>query len=182
MSDPLILLSLIVFLPAAGAIFLAFVPSNKDDLIRYITLAVTISVLVVCCIGFFSQGDTQFLDAQASMQSAFNKSWIPSFNIYYFMGIDGISFPLIMLTAVVSVLAMGASWSITKQVKGYCILFLLLETGMLGVFHGTRLLPVLRLLGSHAAADVLPHRSLGWGRVANTRRSSSSSTPWSAAC
>ncbi|MCP4810972.1 MAG: NADH-quinone oxidoreductase subunit M, partial [Planctomycetaceae bacterium] len=46
----------------------------------------------------------------------------------------GISFPLVMLTAFISVLAMGASWSITKHIKGYCILFLLLETGMLGVF------------------------------------------------
>ena len=50
------------------------------------------------------------------------------------MGLDGISLPLVVLTAFVSLLAMGASWSITKYVKGYCILFLLLETGMLGVF------------------------------------------------
>ncbi|MEM8679793.1 MAG: NADH-quinone oxidoreductase subunit M, partial [Planctomycetota bacterium] len=54
--------------------------------------------------------------------------------IDYFLGLDGISFPLVVLTAAVSCLAMLASWSITKFVKGYCILFLLLETGMLGVF------------------------------------------------
>ena len=60
--------------------------------------------------------------------------WIRSFNIYYFMGMDGISFPLVLLTSFVSMLAMGASWNITKHVKAYCILFLLLETGMLGVF------------------------------------------------
>ena len=57
-----------------------------------------------------------------------------SFNIYYFMGMDGISFPLVMLTSFLSMLAMGASWQIDKHVKAYCILFLLLETGMLGVF------------------------------------------------
>ncbi len=50
------------------------------------------------------------------------------------MGIDGISFPLVLLTSFVSMLAMGASWPIKKHVKAYCILFLLLETGMLGVF------------------------------------------------
>ena len=50
------------------------------------------------------------------------------------MGLDGISFPLVVLTAFVCLLAMGASWSINKYVKGYCVLFLLLETGMLGVF------------------------------------------------
>ena len=68
------------------------------------------------------------------MQNMFSVPWIPSFNIQYFMGTDGISFPLIVLTAFVSLLAMGASWPIKKYEKGYCILFLLLETGMLGVF------------------------------------------------
>ena len=64
----------------------------------------------------------------------FSVGWIPSFGINYFMGLDGISFPLVVLTAFLSVLAMGASWPIKKHVKAYCILFLLLETGMLGVF------------------------------------------------
>jgi len=133
--DPLVLLSLIVFLPAAGAILLAFIPGDKADVIRYVTLAVTAAVVVLCLVGFFGkETPTYFSDAQASMQNVFTLPWIPSFNIYYYMGVDGISFPLVMLTAVVSMLAMGASWSITKQVKGYCILFLLLETGMLGVF------------------------------------------------
>jgi NADH-quinone oxidoreductase subunit M len=50
------------------------------------------------------------------------------------MGADGISMPLVMLTALVCLLAAGASWSVTKYVKAYCVLFLLLETGMLGVF------------------------------------------------
>ena len=68
------------------------------------------------------------------MQQVFNYSWIPSFDIDYFMGMDGISFPLVVLTAFICLLAMVASWTITKHVKAYCILFLLLETGMLGVF------------------------------------------------
>src|SRR5499433_3659234 len=50
------------------------------------------------------------------------------------MGTDGISFPLIVLTSCLSVLAMGASWPIKKYERAYCVLFLLLETGMLGVF------------------------------------------------
>ena len=50
------------------------------------------------------------------------------------MGVDGISFTLVLLTSFVSLLSMAASWNITKHVKAYCILFLLLETGMLGVF------------------------------------------------
>jgi NADH-quinone oxidoreductase subunit M len=70
----------------------------------------------------------------SDMQKTFSLPWIESFNIYYFMGTDGISFPLIVLTAFVSMLSMAASWPINKYVRAYCILFLLLETGMLGVF------------------------------------------------
>jgi NADH-quinone oxidoreductase subunit M len=60
--------------------------------------------------------------------------WISRFNIDYYIGIDGISLPLILLTTVLSFLAMIASWNIEKHVRGYCALFLLLETGMVGTF------------------------------------------------
>jgi NADH-quinone oxidoreductase subunit M len=60
--------------------------------------------------------------------------WISRFNIDYYLGIDGISMPLILLTTVISFLAMLASWNIERYVRGYCALFLLLETGMIGTF------------------------------------------------
>ncbi len=56
------------------------------------------------------------------------------FNIDYYLGVDGISMALVLLTTVLCFLAMIASWNIDKFVRGYCILFLLLETGMLGTF------------------------------------------------
>src|SRR5262245_17596836 len=62
------------------------------------------------------------------------RAWIEPFQIDYFLGTDGISMALVLMTTVLSFLAMIASWNITKFVRGYCILFLLLETGMLGVF------------------------------------------------
>src|SRR6266542_3937278 len=62
------------------------------------------------------------------------RPWIEPFNIDYYLGTDGISMALVVMTTVLSFLAMIASWNITKFVRGYCILFLLLETGMLGVF------------------------------------------------
>src|SRR5437667_5585427 len=52
----------------------------------------------------------------------------------YYLGVDGISMPLVLLTTVLSFLAMLASWNIDRFVKGYCVLFLILETGMLGTF------------------------------------------------
>ena len=128
--------SLIVFLPALGALLLALFPSKSDQAIRFFTLAITIAVFVtLAAFLIFDTGHgLTFRTDEAGMQNVYVQPWIPSFNIQYFMGMDGISFPLLALTAFVSVLAMGASWSIQKHVKAYCILFLLLETGMLGVF------------------------------------------------
>lgn len=131
--DPLLLLSCIVFVPAAVALVL-LIPGlvRDDDAVRWLTLAATAVVFVLTVRGAV-QFDTT-TEAARSMQQTFNLSWIPSFNINYFMGTDGISFPLLILTSFISLLAMGASWNITKHVKAYCVLFLLLETGMLGVF------------------------------------------------
>lgn len=130
-----LLLSLIVFLPAIAALVLVFLPQKNIELHRWTTLITTVLVLGLCLAGFFTNKfGAEFDPAKAQMQSTTHSAWIPTFDIFYSMGLDGISFPLVMLTAFVSVLAMAASWSITKQVKGYCILFLLLETGMLGVF------------------------------------------------
>jgi NADH-quinone oxidoreductase subunit M len=61
-------------------------------------------------------------------------SWIKRFNIEYYLGVDGISLPLVLLTTLLAFLAMIASWNIEKHVRGYCILFLILETGMVGTF------------------------------------------------
>src|SRR5206468_3326325 len=60
--------------------------------------------------------------------------WIARFNIFYYLGIDGISMPMVLLTTVLFFLSMIASWGIEKHVKGYCMLFLILETGVLGTF------------------------------------------------
>jgi NADH-quinone oxidoreductase subunit M len=62
------------------------------------------------------------------------RPWIKRFNIEYYLGVDGISMPLVLLTTALSFLAMLASWNIERYVRGYCILFLILETGMIGTF------------------------------------------------
>ena len=62
------------------------------------------------------------------------RSWVPYFDIEYYLGLDGISLSLVILTGFVSVLACLASWNIDKQVKGYFALFLLLTSSMIGVF------------------------------------------------
>jgi NADH-quinone oxidoreductase subunit M len=60
--------------------------------------------------------------------------WIKAFNIHYFIGIDGISIPMVLLTALLAFLCVIASWNINEYVRGYFTLFLLLDTSMVGVF------------------------------------------------
>jgi len=136
MLTPTTLLSLIIFLPAAGALLLCFLPRDRDDLIKLVSLMITVVVflLTVWMAIPGNKGSLHFAAGEAGMQHVVHLPWIPSFNIYYFLGLDGISFSLVVLTSLISMFAMGASWNITKHVKAYCMLFLLLETGMLGVF------------------------------------------------
>ena len=129
-NQPVLLLTLIVFLPALGALVLAFLPKERPDVMRYFSLAVTIVVFLLT-VTLTASG---FAIGQGAMQNMFSIPWISSFHIFYFMGTDGISLALVLLTSFLSMLAMGASWPIVKSVRAYCILFLLLETGMLGVF------------------------------------------------
>jgi NADH-quinone oxidoreductase subunit M len=139
MDNPYILpLSLVTFLPALGALALAFFPREGKGAIRWFTLVITAAVFLLTVWMALPRGagtdSAQFSLGMASMQDLFSVPWIKSFNIHYLMGLDGISFPLVILTSFICLLAMGASWNIEKHVKAYCILFLLLETGMIGVF------------------------------------------------
>ncbi len=121
-----------------GALVLAFLPKESKSTLRWFTLAITVVVFIITAWMALPrpQGadNAQFSLGVAGIQNLFSVPWIKSFNIYYLMGMDGISFPLVLLTAFICMLAMGASWNIEKHVKAYCILFLLLETGMIGVF------------------------------------------------
>ncbi len=130
------LLSLIVFLPALGGLALAFFPREKTGAMKMFTLIITAAVFLLSVVMALpgDGGGWQFDVAVSDMQKVFSIAWIPSFNIYYFMGVDGISFPLVLLTTFITMLSMAASWKIDKHVRAYCILFLLLETGVLGVF------------------------------------------------
>ena len=134
-ANPTVFLSVLVFLPAIVALVIAFIPA-RGETIKQISLATTVVVFFMTLCMIFGWSKVQFLagSEHADMQNMIAVKWIPSFNIQYLLGTDGISFPLIVLTAFLSVLCMGASWPINKHVKAYCILFLLLETGMLGVF------------------------------------------------
>ncbi len=133
-------LTLILFLPAIVAFVLSLpiIPKAREELIRWIALATTSVVFVISlmvavpALGGF--GGALFSLGDPDMQLVVKLPWIDAFGIEYFLGVDGISMPLVVLTTFLSVLACGASWTISKHVKAYFVLFLLLETGMIGVF------------------------------------------------
>ncbi|MFM8953922.1 MAG: NuoM family protein [Planctomycetaceae bacterium] len=134
-------LTAILFIPAVVAAFLSLpsIPKAREEAVRWITLATTAVVFVLSLWMAWPQlfgavGPAQFTIGEAGMQGIVKQPWIPAFNIEYLLGVDGISMPLVVLTTFLSMLAAAASWPITKHVKAYHVLFLLLETGMLGVF------------------------------------------------
>src|ERR1700675_2943398 len=129
LSTPTAFLSVLVFLPAVVALFIAVAPLRADQA-KWISLAATAVVFIMSLAMIFGWSQVRFTAGVAEMQNLFAIDWIPSFGIRYMMGTDGVSFPLIVLTAFISLLAMATSWPITKHEKAYCVLFLLLETGM----------------------------------------------------
>jgi len=132
-TNPAVYLSWLVFLPAIVALVITLLPLRSET-IKWVSLAATAVVFLMSLGMIAGWSEVAFKAQTAEMQNLFAVEWIPSFGIQYLMGTDGISFPLILLTAFLSLLAMAASWNIEKHVKAYCVLFLLLETGMIGVF------------------------------------------------
>jgi NADH-quinone oxidoreductase subunit M len=126
--NSLFLLSILIFLPLVGAALLLIFDERNADAMRFWSLGVTLLTFIFSVVLW-----CQYNPAEG-MMLADVKEWVPSWNIYYRLGVDGISLPLVVLTGLVSTLAMAASWSITKHVRGYLILFLMLEAGMMGVF------------------------------------------------
>ena len=128
------ILSIILFTPLVGALLLIFVPSEKKDAIRWIANLFALAGLLVSLPlvpMFWAQ---RFQPGFKFMEGAPN-NWIPSIGAGYVLGIDGISFLLIMLTTLLGWISILSSWSaIENRVKEYYIWFLVLQTGMLGVF------------------------------------------------
>ncbi len=123
------ILSWIVWLPIVGLTAILFIPREKKDVIKIIAAIATglqLWMAVMLWLNFDSgSGTFQFTE---------RLSWIPSFNISYALGVDGLSLPMVILTALLSFIAIFVSWNTEKATKGYFALFLLLDTGMMGVF------------------------------------------------
>ena len=128
-------LTLMTFVPLLGAVVITFMPKGSLNLIRWTAAGFTAVPLLLA--GWIWQTFDRALagvDSLDGFQYVVQLDWIKAYNIQYFVGIDGLSVAMVLLTALLSFLCIFASWGIDKQVKGYFALFLLLETGMMGTF------------------------------------------------
>jgi NADH-quinone oxidoreductase subunit M len=136
-------LSWITFLPIVGMLIVLLLPKGEKDAIRW-TSAVFAGIQVIVAGFIFAHFNCsmagvnrpegfQFVE-QSNWIDIKSISWFGRIHIEYFLGIDGISVLMVLLTALISFIAVFASWGIEKSLKGYFALLLLLDAGMMGVF------------------------------------------------
>ncbi len=124
------LLSLLIWLPIAGGFLLLALGQRRASLARWTGLVVALATLALCMPLYLG-----FNAASADMQYIERLAWVAGFDIYYHLGVDGISVALIMLTAFTSVLVLIGAWtSVSDRVGQYFAVFLFLEGLMIGVF------------------------------------------------
>ncbi len=116
-----------------GMLVVMLLPKERHDAIRW---SATLISVIPMLTSFWLTWDYFFnfsgTSAMAYVEGPF--SWIPSLNIQYYLGVDGISIPMLFLTGLLSTISLLASFGITNRVKEYFAFFLLLEAGMMGVF------------------------------------------------
>src|SRR3954468_14341955 len=126
------ILSSLIALPIAGALLLMLVrdADNKETVVRQIALVISLLVFAETLLLW-----ARFNPASADFQFVERHAWIPAFGITYFVGVDGLSLLLLVLTGFLTPLSLLASWqSVQKHIRGFCIFVLLLESAVMGVF------------------------------------------------
>jgi len=127
------ILSSLVFIPLIGMVIIMFIPKDNKWTIRWLA---TIFSGIPMLESFWLTWD-YFVNHSGSYLMAYVEGpfdWIPTFNVQYYMGVDGISVPMLFLTGLLSCISIVASFNIENRVKEYFAFFLLLEAGMMGVF------------------------------------------------
>jgi len=129
------LLSLILFLPAISALIMLFLPSTEANLHRWFAFAASLLPFILTLMVWRG-----FDPSVTGFQFEENYIWYAALHSNLHLGVDGISLSMVLLTTLLTPLALLASFSVTDRVKPYMMLFLFLETGMLGVFMSLDLL------------------------------------------
>ncbi len=122
-------LTLMTLIPLLGAIIVMFMPKEQEKLIKNFSIVVSLIPLAISLLLYFTYDDS---GGYTAVEQA---SWIPAIGVQYYMGVDGLSLPLVVLTTLLTTLSLWYSAKVVHyRVKEFFALFLLLEMGMLGVF------------------------------------------------
>lgn len=137
-------LSWMVFLPVIGMIIVLAMPKSQTKAIKYITVGFMVLLLFISVYmlanydssksGVNSLEGLQFVEKVTWIDVDFPAAMIGKIHIEYFLGADGLSFPMVLLTALIGFVGAVASFSIKKNEKGYYAMYLFLITGMMGTF------------------------------------------------
>ena len=124
------ILSTLVWLPIIGGLLVLFAGRNNDTVAKWLSLAVAV-VTFILSIPLWTDFDT----TTSAMQFEEKIAWIPMFNIYYHLAVDGLSMPLVLLTTFTQVLVIASAWDVIKErVEQYMGAFLIMGGIMVGVF------------------------------------------------
>ena len=129
------ILTILIALPVAGAVVIALSPRDKRQLTRVLAALFSAAALLLALYAYFS-----YDQAAGGLQLVDRVEWIPSIGVSYLLAADGLSLPLIVLTALLTFLACIASWNVDFRVKEYFAYLLILEAGVIGVFSAGDLL------------------------------------------
>ena len=127
------ILSLMTFLPLVGVLFILCVRGDEETIARNARATALLTSVFTFVLSIYMY--VAFDKSDADFQFVEKKPWLADFNVFYKMGVDGISVFFVLLSAFLTPVCILASWeSITKRVKEYMIAFLILETMMIGMF------------------------------------------------
>lgn len=128
------ILTTILLAPILGALAILFLPRDAHKTTKSVAAFATGVSLVLAVYAYFA-----YDFAQGGMQFKEHVSWIPDLGVSYSMGADGISLPMVLLTALIGFCAVYASWNIEKRPKEFFVLLLVLIAGVVGTFITTDL-------------------------------------------
>ena len=124
------ILSLLILFPVVGAVALLLIPRSQENAVKILAFAISLLALLLSLPLYFS-----FDNSLPGYQFVEQYSWIPTLGLQYYVGIDGLSLFLVILTTFLTAVSVLSSWTaITEQIKEYYALLLLLEAAVIGVF------------------------------------------------
>lgn len=129
------ILTLMWLIPVLGMVVVMLIPKRNENAIKYVSIIIT-AIPLILAIVIFANFDRSMKDFQYVQRA----TWIESLNVQYYVGIDGISVWMVILTAIIGFFGaiaswgIGRDWAVGKSIKAFFALYLLLEAGMMGFF------------------------------------------------